>query len=147
MADAEFVGDLLDLSRKAHAINAAILLKELGVVLGEEGDHCPCMDCWKCGNCVACGDCPCEEPEIYASFDCERHPVSCGAVSGRHVCDRIKGHEDSWHRETVPAEGLRGGSKIKWMDGFQDDPSWPNSLREGSADERDEIDRGQDDER
>ena len=75
--DGEFVGELLDLSRSAHQINAAVLLRELGVTLGEEGDHCACMDCRNCGECVPCGDCPCPEADmnIQASFDCERHPV------------------------------------------------------------------------
>jgi hypothetical protein len=80
-ADREFVGEILDLSRHAQRINAEALYKELGVILGEEGDHCPCMDCWNCGECVACGDCPCDENEmeIHASYDCERHPIERNA--------------------------------------------------------------------
>lgn len=73
--DLGFVGDVLDLSARAHAINAAALRGALGVTLGEEGDHCSCMDCWDCGECVACGDCPCEAPNLHPSQECDRHPV------------------------------------------------------------------------
>ena len=117
--DAEFVGDLLDGSRQAEAINARVLLKVLGVVLGEEGDHCGCMDCGICGNCVACGDCPCEEPDIWADGSCDRHPILCGAgdwQGGGYVCDRINGHENAWHWQTVPATSTKPQSKIKWLD-------------------------------
>jgi hypothetical protein len=48
-------------------------LRKIGIILGQEGDHCACMDCWTCGECVACGDCECNTPDVRVSLACERH--------------------------------------------------------------------------